>query len=194
MRIILITLTTFLLFSGIQLGAQDYKIKPGHFQANFGVGLVPTYAADVTQTIVPPVSAGVDVFLSSNFSLGLYGAFSKYSGENVYSNAGISEKFETSTWMLGLRTGIHSNDLDGWRVYGGFILGATIPDIEKETTVLSGEVIREENLPSFSRPGKNGLLFSGYVGTRRCLKEHVSVFGELGFGISLATVGVSYKF
>lgn len=178
----------------ITLNAQHAKIKPGQVQFGIGLGMVPTYAADATTTIVPPLSAQLDVFLSPNFSLGTYLAYSKTEGENLYANAGISEEFVNDTWMVGLRSSFHSNDLNDWRVYGGFVVGATLPSIDKTVELLPGENQRDDELPSFSRPSENGFLFSGFVGTRRYLNDNWSAFGELGFGISLVNLGLSYKF
>lgn len=192
MKVNIILLNIIALFSFITLNAQDYKIKAGDIQANIGIGLVPTYAADATTTIVPPVSASVEAFLGKNFSLGVYGAVSKYTGSTTYLNAGLTESFENTTVMLGVRPTIHSNDMAGWRVYGGFVAGASLPSINK--TVLVEKTETEADLPSFSRPAENNLLFSGFVGARKTLNANTSLFGELGFGISLANVGVSYKF
>lgn len=178
----------------IHLSAQQVKIKLGQVQAGFGIGLVPTYVADATSTIVPPISTQVDVFLSPNFSLGAYVAYSKVNGESVYPNAGLVEEFVNETWMAGIRTTMHSNDLNDWRVYGGFTIGASLPSIDKTVQFLPGEIQRDDELPSFSRPGENGFLFSGFVGTRRYITENWSAYGEVGFGISLVNVGLSYKF
>ena len=178
----------------LNLSAQHYRLNAGDVQLNTSVGILPTYAADEANTLVPPLSVNAEFFLSPNFALGLSGSYSRYEGEYVNLNAGIAEYYETSTYMFGLRTAIYSNDLNDWRVYGGFTLGASIPDVEKEVVLLPGEQIRDDELPSFSRPQDGSLLFSGFVGTRRVLGERFSVFGELGFGISLANVGLGYKF
>lgn len=193
MKVNIILLNIIVLFSFITLNAQDYKIKAGDIQANIGVGLVPTYAADASTTIVPPVSASVEAFLGKNFSLGVYGAVSKYTASTTYLNAGLTESFENTTVMLGVRPTIHSNDMDGWRVYGGFVAGASLPNINK-TVVVEKTETEASNLPSFSRPAENNLLFSGFVGARKTLNANTSLFGELGFGISLVNVGVSHKF
>lgn len=188
-----IIIICFTLFS-LNLSAQDYRLKAGDIQINAAVGLIPTYAADAVSTIVPPLSLNAEFFLSPNFALGLSGSYSQYRGEYVNLNAGITEYYETSTYMLGLRTAIHSNDLNNWRVYGGFIVGANIADVDKDVVLLAEDQTLDDELPSFSRPQDNSLLFSGFVGTRRTLGERLSVFGELGFGISLANLGLSYKF
>jgi hypothetical protein len=187
---------SILLFTALflNLNAQSVNLKPGQVQLGIGIGLVSTYAADVTNSVVPPLSAQLDVFVNPNFSLGGFLAYSKAEGETVYQNAGIAEAFVNETVMAGLRTTVHSNDLNNWRIYGGFMIGASLPSIDKTVSLLPGELQRDDELPTFSRPAQNSLLFSGFVGTRRYLNDKWSVYGELGFGISLVNVGTSYKF
>ena len=191
-RTVFFTLLICTSFVGAQ--AQAAKVKPGQVQAGLGIGLVSTYVADRATTVVPPLSAQLDVFVNPNFSLGGYLAYSKVEGETTYPNAGVQEAFLTETVMAGLRTTVHSNDLNDWRVYGGFTIGANLPSVEKTVTLLSGDSERDDQLPTFSRPPQNSLLFTGFVGTRRYLNDHWSVYGELGFGISLVNVGTAYKF
>ncbi|MCB9296040.1 MAG: hypothetical protein H6559_23395 [Lewinellaceae bacterium] len=42
------------------------------------------------------------------------------------------------------------------------------------------------------RSGK--VLYTGFFGGRYSLTENFGLFGELGFGISLASVGLSWRF
>ncbi|PSR12922.1 MAG: hypothetical protein DA408_19305 [Bacteroidetes bacterium] len=184
-----------LLVALLNLPAQQVKFKPGQLQANLGIGLVPTYPADATITLVPPVSVSADVYLSPNLFLGAYVGYSEAKGETTFVNAGITEQYHNATYLVGLRTGIQSNDLDGWRVYGGFLTGASLPKVTKTIEFLPGEIERADDLPSFTRPtAPRSLVFSGFVGTRRYLNDHLSVYGELGFGISLVNLGISFKF
>ncbi len=174
--------------------AQEIKIKPGTVQLSAGIGLVPTFAADRTNTLVPPVSARLDYVISNNFSLGLYAAYSSVEGETVYPQAGIAEHFQTKMWMAGLRGTAFSNDLNGWRIYGGLMLGYSFPEIDKEVIFLDPDNNRDDDPPSFSRPAENGMLFSGYVGAQRFVSQHVALYAEAGFGISLLNAGITYKF
>lgn len=185
---------TVLCCVSFQLNAQDFRVKTGDIQLNASVGLLPTYTADASTTIVPPLSVSAEVFLSPNFSLGVSGSYSQYEGEYVNLNAGVAEYYETTTMVVALRSVVHSNDLNGWRVYGGLAVGANLPQVDKTVELLAGEQTRDDEIPSFSRPQESSLLFSGFVGTRRTINAHWSIYGELGFGISLAKVGASYKF
>lgn len=147
--------------------AQYFDIQPGKFQFSTGLGLVSTFTAEKSTTLIPPVSARLDYFLSENFALGLYVAYTEVEGETTYQNAGIKESFHTSMYIYGLRATAYSNDLNGWHVYGGFLTGFSNPQVEKTTTLLDPDQTRDDNLPSFSRPAKNGFIFSGYIGTQK---------------------------
>jgi len=172
--------------------AQVARFQAGQVQVNAGIGLVSTFAADAPTTIVPPLSSSVEYFLSPNMSIGLYAAYTEVQGERTYQNAGIIESYHNKTWMTAIRTGFHSNNLDNWRVYGGLIIGTTMPSVDKNIQTIPGEVISDAGAPTFSRPAQNSFLFSGYVGTRRYIRSDWSVYGELGFGISLVNIGLSY--
>lgn len=172
--------------------AQVARFKAGQVQANAGLGLVSTFAADAPTTIVPPLSGSVEYFLSPNMTVGLYAAYTEVEGERTYQNAGIIESYNNKTWMAAVRTGFHSNNLDNWRVYGGLMIGTSLPSVEKSVRTIPGEVVSDDGAPTFSRPAQNSFLFSGYVGTRRYIRSDWSVYGELGFGISLVNIGLSY--
>lgn len=179
-------------FSTVQ--AQALRFKAGQLQASAGIGLVSTFAADAPTTIVPPLSGSLEYFVSPNFSLGVYAAYTEVTGERIYQNAGIIESFNNKTWMAAVRTGFHSNNLDNWRVYGGLMIGTSLPTVEKEVRSIPGEIFSDDDAPSFSRPAQNSFLFSGYVGARRYIRSDLSAYGEVGFGISLVNLGLSYHF
>jgi hypothetical protein len=191
-KIFALLLGFFLCSAFSTIDAQVARFKAGQLQANAGIGLISTFAADAPTTIVPPLSGSLEYFLSPNLSLGLYAAYSEAEGERTYQNAGIIESFNNKTWMAALRMGFHSNNLDNWRVYGGLMMGTSLPTVEKQVRTIPGEFFIDDDAPSFSRPAQNSFLFSGYVGARRYLRPDWSVFGEVGFGISLVNLGFSY--
>ncbi len=176
------------------LSAQKSAIKPGQIQLNAGVGLLSTYTADVTTSVVPPLSVSAEVFVSPNISLGVYGAYTNVLGESTYQNADIVEEYDNTTSQVAFKAAIYSNDLDAWRVYGGMLAGVSMTNVDKMSAPIKGDVISDD-APSFTRPdAPNSFLFSGFVGVHRKVNSTLSMYGELGFGISLVNVGVSYKF
>lgn len=188
-------LTLFVLVAAVSLAtAQEFKIKPGNIQLSTGIGLVPTFAADHTNTLVPPLSARLDVFITPNFALGAYAAYSSVEGETKYQQAEIIEQFQTDMWITGLRATATSNDLNGWRIYGGAMIGYSIPDVEKEVNFLDPEKTRDDESPSFSRPAEDSMIFSGYVGAQRFVTQRMALYAEAGLGISLLNAGLTFQF
>jgi len=189
--------STFLivaLFFSFSLLAQNKATKAGQLQLNAGIGLLSTYAADKTQAVVLPISINAEVFLSPNIAVGIYGAYSRTKGQSIFPNADLVEDYDNTTRQLAVKTSFYSNNMNAWRVYGGFLTGISRSTIEKTTTSLVGEGDKD-TVPSFSRPNApNSFLFSGYVGVQRIVTSNVSIYGELGFGISLVNAGLSYRF
>jgi len=188
--------STFFFFAiifGFSLNAQKLAIKPGQIQLNAGIGLLSTYTADETTTITPPLSVSAEVFVSPNIALGIYGAYTHVLGESVFQNADIVEEYDNTTSQAALKATYYSNDMNGWRMYGGILTGVNMTNVEKTSSPIKGDVL-DDDAPSFTRPeSPNTFLFSGFVGAQRKVNHNLSVYGELGFGISLASVGISYK-
>lgn len=188
------TLLIIALLFSFSLFAQKKAIKPGQIQLTAGIGLLSTYVADKTQTIIVPISISAEVFLSPNMAIGIYGGYSRIKGQSVFLNADLIENYDNTTRQIAVKTSFYSNDLNAWRIYGGFLTGISNSNIEKNSTSLKGEGDREF-APSFTRPNApNSFLFSGYVGAQRKITNHINVYGELGFGISLVNVGLSSRF
>lgn len=173
--------------------AQSIMLKPGNLQIGVGLGLVPTFAADKTSSLVPPVSARAEVMVARNFALGAYAAYGSVEGAVTNQAAGIITQFQNNTLMLGLRATAISNDLSGWRVYGGFMAGASLPDVSSETAYLNPDHGRDSQMPTFYRPAENSMMFSGYVGAQRAIGKRFGAYAEAGLGISLLNLGLVYR-
>lgn len=186
----LITLAT--LFT-LALNAQKTIIEPGTLQFNAAIGVVSTYFKDDVQTSVPPVSVSAEVFVSPNISIGLYGAYTQAKGERAYENADVLESYDNKTKQFALKSSFYTNEMNNWRVYGGVLTGVSMADVDKDSSTIKGDT--SDNEPSFSRPeSPNTFMFSGFVGVQRRVKKHVFAYGELGYGISLVNLGLSYRF
>jgi hypothetical protein len=185
----------FLLASLTFAHAQSVQLAPGQMQLGFGLGVVPTFAADRTNTLVPPVSARADIMVADNFALGLYAAYSSVEGQQVNQPAAVSTQFQNNNLMLGMRATAMSNDLNGWRIYGGVMAGANVPEVTHETTYWDDTPKdgRDTRYPEFFQPAETSLVFSGYVGTQRNLGKRLGAYAEAGLGISLFNLGLVYR-
>ncbi|NUO02886.1 MAG: outer membrane beta-barrel protein [Saprospiraceae bacterium] len=173
--------------------AQYTKIKKGDLDIAAGIGLVPTFAADRGNTIVPPASVRLDYRVTKQFTLGAYAAFSSTESNIITQPNGSVERFETDYTIVGIRAAAHGNPRDNWDVYGGFLIGYNMPSVNHIIITPATDIKNTEDQPSFTRPAKNQMTYSGFVGAAYYVKKNIGVFAELGYGISLLNAGVQIK-
>ena len=194
----IIIYTTFCFFLISNLSAQSKEnityAKKGDIDAAFGIGLLPTFAADDARLLVPPVSASIAFRIKENLSVGPYIAYSSSKISEVHPpSGGDIYTWQNDFLVIGLRGLAHFCKQDNWDLYGGFLLGMNMPNV---TRTIGSEVVNEKDLegtPSYHRPARNNFAFSGLVGARYYPTKDFGFYGELGFGISIITIGVTYK-
>ena len=180
-----------LMVCGLTFAQAQVNFKPGDLEFSTGVGIFSTYAKDGAQTIVPPVTARLDLRVASNFSLG---AFAAYSSSEVVARPlpdGTLQDLSNETTMFGLRTTAYSNSLGKWQVYGGLSLAYSSPNIDETINDLPKSA--EAEGPSFRREPNNTMVYSAFIGSSYYPTKHIGLFGEVGYGISIVTVGMSAK-
>jgi len=184
--LLVITLTT-------ATAQQFTKIKKGDLDLAAGLGLVSTFAADHGKTIVPPASLRLDYRVAKQFSLGAYAAFSTTESPITTQPNGSVELFETDYTIVGIRAAAHGNPRDNWDIYGGFLIGYNILSVKHTIITPSTDRNPGDVQPSFTRPAKNQLTYSAFVGATYYFKKNVGAFAELGYGISLLNAGLQIK-
>lgn len=188
----IVILLTLCMLGLSTLNAQT--IKRGDVDFAAGLGLVPTFAADGAKATVLPVSLRSSFRLADNFSLGAYAAFSSSELEQINLPDGRSNFVQNDTYILGLRAAAHTYRYEKWDLYGGFLVGYNISDVEQSAY---GPAVDDEKTefqgPTFSRPAENQFTFSGFIGASYFPGQRVGVFSEVGFGISLVNLGVQFK-
>jgi hypothetical protein len=159
-----------------------------HWEVRAGMGLLPTFLKDHVSTQLLPVSLELRYRPTQRFSLGLLGGHS-VSTASVEHFSGSEQTFQNAFTMIALRGAVHSSPWERWEVYGGMYLGYS------HSNVSYTEGSPKNESPALPRPAvRNGLLFSAFVGSSVKVYNDVRVFGELGYGLSLTTVGLSYRF
>jgi hypothetical protein len=171
--------------------AQITRFEKGDLDISAGVGLIPTFAADGGNTLVPPLSLRLDYRPAENFSIGAYAAFS--STETKYFDLPDDNlsQWQNDFFIVGLRGAAHGSRFENWDIYGGFMVGYNIASVSND--VIAEEETKSEEGPSFRRPAENNFTFSGFVGATYFPKKNLGIFGELGYCISILNFGVTYK-
>jgi hypothetical protein len=195
LHVLMLLFGLFLFQSPLQ--AQHLRSKAGDLEVGAQLGLLSIYRVDQANLVVPPVQVQGEVFITPNLSMGAFVAYVAATGEHVQSNTPtltVIEKYDNQTWATGLRTTAYSNlQANKWRIYGGIALGATLPQVETTVEIDSEQKGNSLEVPRFSREPRTSLLFTGYVGTQYYLSSSISLTGEVGYGLSLASIGLRYK-
>ncbi len=180
-KLVLVVMILFIAATGTALFAQDWQnyspsFQDGDFAVQAGLGLIPTFAyyGDIT---IPPISVAVD-YGKTIADLPLsFGGFLGYTSSKYYSY------YELSYLIIGARAAYHVDfEVKNLDAYAGVMLGYN--------------VIMEKVLDStyHGSYGSGALAFSGYVGARYFFTDNLAAYGELGYGISVISLGVTYKF
>lgn len=184
-----LTILSFSLLTTSQVQAQSGKKMP-HWEVRAGVGLLPTFLKDHAKTELQPLSLEVRYRPTKKFSLGLL-AGSSISQAMQEHHTGETRLVRNNFQMIALRGAVHSNPFEKWELYGGMTLGYTNSNVDY--TNLDDP---KDSEPSFFPQPKerDGLLFSAFLGTSYKVYNNVNLFGELSYGLSLATAGVAVRF
>lgn len=175
------------------INAQSKELKSGDLQLGLGIGLIPTYAADGGHVNVPPVSAKLTYQFNQKFSLGGFVAYSSTTSQKKNYPDGTTRTYDSEQLMFGIRPAVHVNRFKSWDVYGGFMLGYSVPTVNEDINY-PAETNRDDLQPTFSRPAENKFLYSGFIGATYYLSPNLGINGEVGYGISLLNLGINYKF
>ena len=187
-KLLLLTLTlvTFALLPD----AQAQKNNIDHWEARIGVGLLPTFVKDHAKTELQPLSIEMSYRFNKKFSLGLLAGNSisqSFQKHHTGENRTVRNHFK----MAALRGAVHTSPYEKWEAYGGILIAYTKNKIDY--TDMPDEKGEEPSFFFFLKT-RDGLFFSAFVGSSYKLHEKVSLFGELSYGLSIATVGAAVRF
>ena len=129
-------------------------------------GIAGTYGSDKLQT--PSFGANLEFFLDETFSLGLVGGYSTAKADITFGN----QDDETSGFFFGGLANYYWTEEESFNFYTGMSLGYTSHD---------GPYV------------DGGFFYEVHIGGRYQLSESFSLFSELGYGLALLKVGISFK-
>ncbi|MFT5166391.1 MAG: hypothetical protein ACI8P3_001622 [Saprospiraceae bacterium] len=191
----LLILAIFIPFAS-QSQCYDNKEKPVQFRKgdltyNIGIGLMPSFRGKNLKNPVPPISIVFNYRPVNNVTTGFYLGYSLTESTLTKENGSRApsvKKIRNSFYILGLRAEGHyiRGRAD---FYGGAMLAYNFSDIG---TNLSGKDdfqtnIRVENYADV-------VTWSGHVGVKYLISKHIGFFTEIGYGVSLITIGTTFKY
>lgn len=176
----------FLTFS-INVQSQSHRNRPiAELQA--GIGLIPTYFKDNSKAVTLPLSFQAAWRVKPRYSLGVIAGYSQTDFQMQAIGDALPVQLANTYQMAALRGAVHTRHDERWEAYGGIAIGIQQTQID----VISGDIStikKHRRIPESATK----FYYSGFVGGRYRLTPSVGVFGELGWGASLVTVGVSYR-
>lgn len=175
------------------------KFRKGDVEFKAGVGILPTFVNEDSKVLTQPVQATLSYRISPIFSVDAYAGYSSTMGAVENFRDGSSYQSQNDFLSLGLRASAHMIRVKNVDVYGGMMLSYNKPFVTTTTITASDVYSASDNLginpTPFNPEGpKNNLIVGGFVGGSYYFTKNFNVFGEIGYGVSLATVGLGYKF
>jgi hypothetical protein len=164
------------------------QFEKGDMAANLGIGVGGFYATGSGySTKIPPVELSGEYFIMNNFSVGGFIGGSK----NEYEYKLGSSDYETIAYTyfnIGAIGNYHFVNHEKFDVYGGARIGYVGLSLKyDEDEIESGSIDKLDGRSS-------GILVGAHVGGRYFFTESFAANAELGYGISILKVGVSFKF
>lgn len=185
-----IAFVIFSLFSAARVHAQAFEAGTNVISA--GIGLGSSLASGFTYgTQSPGISASYDrgIWEAGPGVISLGGYIGYKSFKYGYADAGGAYSYKWNYTIIGARGAYH-------------FTGINVENLD----LYAGVMIAYDNL-SFSYSSTNGVSYSGntgaynsglglsvFAGARYYFAGNLGVFGELGYGVSILGIGLSYKF
>jgi hypothetical protein len=152
---------------------------------NLGIG-VPTYlGGNGYSTRIPLISGSFDYglfdgLLDDKASIGVGGYLGYTANRFEYTG---NRGYDFSYLIFGPRASFHYNPIDKLDTYGGLLLGYNF--VGSSSYGDETQLIKPAN--------KSGFIPALYVGARYYLTGNIAAFAEIGYGVSLIEVGISFK-
>ncbi len=168
------------------LNINAQTVKKGDITIQAGVGLLPTYFLDASETLVPPMQGSISYRFMDILSVGAFAGYSEYKSTPQNHSDGSINQYHTSSILGGMKVAAHATKIHNWDIYGGFQLGYSKPTVTNNIIVASERRIPE---PKVSEE----FVYSGFIGATGYITDRIGIYGEMGYGISLFNAGVSIK-
>lgn len=162
------------LFSTNQISAQG--------ELNLGIGLLPTYLG-TSNSKIPPLMASYDHPFQENITIGGYIGYS--TAEFVQSSVFLNYSIDYSYVLIGAR-GTYHFEISNEKIdpYIGLHLGYNV--VSTSINGCDDPIFCDALDVSASSIGYAGLLGAKYQ-----MSENLKLFGEVGYGVSILSFGIT---
>lgn len=147
----------------------------GQSDINLGVGFVSSFGL--------PISVSYDYAYSDKISIG--GIFSYASSSEDFGFGGFAYSWNYTYMIVGARGMYHFDFVDNMDTYAGVLLGYNIASAKFDGDPALEALVTE--------PSVGGLAWGITAGARYHFTDNLGAFAELGYGVSVINVGLTYK-
>jgi hypothetical protein len=158
---------------GLGISTATAQYEKGQIDLNIGAGLGASFGTGTGS--LPPLSLSLDFGINDNISLGAYAG---YYGTTF---ASIGSDWTYTYILLGARGAYHHQFVESLDTYAGALLGYNMASVDYGGAA-----------PAIT-PNIGGIIYAGFVGARYHFGNSFGLFGEVGYGISYLTLGVTLK-
>lgn len=177
------------------LFSQSSNSTPSRITLSAGIGLFPTYFKAGESSGLPPFTfkAGYDV--SKYFSLGGFFGYSSTTAKPKIFAEGTDSHITNKTMVVGIRTEVRKDFSDRIQGYGGSMLGYHYANVNEISNTTNQPVVRANDSPTPINPKakKGKMTYAAFMGANVKLTKRASIYGEIGYGISIANLGVTIR-
>jgi len=185
----------FMLCSASAIHAQSFNIGDNILGLSVGIG--GNYSAGSAYSSQTPAlglsyEKGIMDLGPGVLGIGGYIGYKSLSSETGISFGNVAYKYDW-TWnylIIGARGIWHYNEWhnnDKLDTYGGVMLSYNSVSFKDNTDYPTGSL-------QYKYASSSGVGFTGFVGARYYFSDNVGAHAELGYGIAVLNLGVSYKF
>lgn len=173
-----------------------HAFKKGGIDFNLGLGLGYMGRRYYT-SYTPPLNLALDFGVADNVSLGAFFAYtrskSSYKGNDLHQGVlyNYSYSYKYSFYIVGVRGAYHFGNLideENLDVYVGGMLGNAFM---KYTYTYDDPY--KTRTDAYSVNNGRGLVWGLYGGGRYFFTDKIGMYGEFGWGISYANIGLTLK-
>ena len=176
-------------------------LEQGNSLINVGMGF-GSYMGSSTgyKTTFPPLYGSYEYMINDNISVGAFASYMAseytYSFPNLGGDSSSVDDFKWKFSYLnaGALGNYHFVNNDQLDVYGGLKLGYTSVSVDNNIKTDDDD---DEDFSSLFKTLKfdsSGILFGAQLGARYFFSEHIAVNVELGYGVAVASGGLTFVF
>ncbi len=195
-RLIVALLLCGALTNTLTLSAQSStSTTPSRFTVSAGVGLFPTYYKAHESTGLLPLTFKFGIDVSKNISLGAFFGYSSTTAKPQIFSDGSNSYITNKTKVLGLRSEFRKAFSEKVQGYGGSMVGYFHADVKEYNNSTKALVVRPAGGPTpFNPKEKKGkLVYTAFMGATVQVAKKVNIYGEIGYGISIANLGITIR-